>query len=139
MELEHKNPWKFFRGSFRSRGSFRGCNSVEAFVKASVGVTSAASSTTSMEASVKAFVEDTSMKAFPKASVKASGIFFPWKLPYLPWKLSLKLHGSFLGSYGSFHGIGGSFYGRFHELPRKKQVVQETAPVAWAAQRYRAC
>ena len=44
-----------------------------------------------MEASVKAFVEAASMGDFGKASVEASGFFFPWKLPYLPWELSCKL------------------------------------------------
>ena len=39
----------------------------------------------------------------------------------------IKAHGSFHGRYGrSFHGSGGSFHGSFHELPPKKQVVQET-------------
>ena len=52
---------------------------MEAFVKD----TFAASSTTSMKASMEAFVEATSMKSFAKASVEASGILLPWKLPNL--------------------------------------------------------
>ena len=49
-------------------------------------------------------------------------------------------HGSFRGSFrasvrnfffrGSFHGSGEIFHGSFHELPRKTQVVQETARAA---------
>ena len=36
-------------------------------------------------------------------------------------------NGTFDESCGSFHGSRGSFHGSFHELPRKKQVVRETA------------
>ena len=93
---------------------------VEAFVEvaimeAPVEVTSVEASTTSMEASVEAFVEATSMEAFAKVSVEACVFFF--------------LRGSFHffhESFHRFHSFRGSFHGSFHELPRKKQVVQET-------------
>ena len=61
-----------------------------------------------MEASVNAFVEDfveaTSMEAFVKASMEASGG----------------------GFHESLYILRGTFHGSFHELPRKNQVVQET-------------
>ena len=38
-------------------------------------------STTSMKASVEAFVEATSMEASAEDFVEASGFFFPWKIP----------------------------------------------------------
>ena len=63
-----------------------------------------------------------------------------WKLPFFfsmeasitSMKASMKtsmeaIQRRFHGSDGSFHGSGGSFSGSFHELPRNKQVVQETA------------
>ena len=70
---------------------------MESFVEAPVEVTS-------VEASVEAFVEATSMEAFTKASAEACGVFLR----------------------GSFHIFHESFHGSFHELSRKKQVLQET-------------
>ena len=64
---------------------------VEAFGKASVEASVEVTSATTSYfrgISVEAFVEVTSMEAFAKYSVEASGILFPWKLPYLTWKLS---------------------------------------------------
>ena len=78
---------------------------MEAFVEATVEFTSVEASPTSVEASVKAFVEASSMEAFTKASVEACVFFLR----------------------GSFHIFHESFHGSFHELPRKKQLVQETA------------
>ena len=60
---------------------------------------------TSVEAST------TSMEAFAEAFAEASFFF----------------HGRFHNFHESFHGSGGSFHGSFYKLPRKKQVVQETA------------
>ena len=114
MELTPKNPWKCFRGSFRIRGSFRGSTYVQDFVEveAFVEVTSAVPSTTYFHGSFRDFFSMessiSSMEAFTDTSMEAPGIFF---------------HGILQIFHGSFRE---SFHGSFHELPRKKQAVQET-------------
>ena len=64
------------------------------FVEASMEVSSAAVSTTSMEASTEAFEKPVSMEAYAKGSVEASGICF-----------SIEASVSSMRAFTVFHGI----------------------------------
>ena len=69
------------------------------------------------------------MKASTEASMKSSMASMEAVLEaFMEASIASESFHSFHESHGSFHGSGGSFHGSFHELPRKKQVVQETEP-----------